>query len=115
MRAAPGATGNGFAGKSFSAAAMKSRKIGAATWPPVSPLPRVRGSSKPTNTPATRSGEKPTNQASNQSLVVPVLPARGLPTALTAVPVPRSTTPCIIATISESASGVTSGSGLAGL
>ena len=35
------------------------------------------------------SGEKPTNQASFASLVVPVLPAIGLPTSLTAVAVPR--------------------------
>ena len=33
--------------------------------------------------PTTRSGEKPTNQASFSSLVVPVLPAIGLPTSLT--------------------------------
>ena len=33
-------------------------------------------------TPTARSGEKPTNQRSLASLVVPVLPASGLPTAL---------------------------------
>src|SRR5215831_11385134 len=33
------------------------------------------------NTPTTRSGEKPTNQTSFSSLVVPVLPASGLPTS----------------------------------
>ena len=35
------------AGASFSAAIMKSRKTGAATWPPVSSSPRLSGSSKP--------------------------------------------------------------------
>ena len=78
---------------------MKSRKIGAATLPPVSPSPRVRGVSKPTKTPAARSGEKPTNQASNHSLDVPVLPASGLPTAATSMPVPCCTTSSIIETI----------------
>src|SRR5205823_13905844 len=113
--AADGGAGNGFAGTSFSACAMKSRKIGAATWPPTSPVPSVRGSSKPTNTPAARSGENPTNQASNQSLVVPVLPASGFPTAATAVPVPRWTTPCIIAMSSRSLVSLISGSGFVGL
>ena len=44
-------------------------------------------------TPTARSGEKPKNQVSRDSLVVPVLPASGLPTAATRRPVPRSTTP----------------------
>ena len=61
------------------------------------------------------SGENPTNQASNQSLDVPVLPAIGLPTAATLMPVPCCTTPSIIETICWSAIGSMSGSGLVGL
>src|SRR5437870_3812559 len=49
--------------------------------------------------PAARSGVKPTNHASRQSLVVPALPAIGLPTACTTLAVPLSTTPCNIVTI----------------
>ncbi len=41
-------SGKSLAGAPFSASLMKSRKIPAATWPPVSPSPSVRGSSKPT-------------------------------------------------------------------
>ena len=83
----------GIAGWSARASFMKSRNTGAAVEPPVSFGPRVRGWSKPMKTPATRSGEKPMNQLSKLSLEVPVLPASGLPTAFTFVPVPRSTTP----------------------
>ena len=39
------------------------------------------------------------NQASFSSLVVPVLPAIGLPTSLMTVAVPRCTTPSIIEVI----------------
>ncbi len=47
----PGAMRKGVGGTSASAPFMKSRKIGAATVAPCSNLPRVRGLSKPTNTP----------------------------------------------------------------
>ena len=50
----------------------------------------MRGSSKPTHTPATSFGVKPMNQASLKSLVVPVFPAAGSvnprPRAFAAVP-----------------------------
>ena len=94
----PGGIRNGIAGSSLSAAFMKSRKMGAATEEPVSPTPRVLGASKPTNTPTARSGENPTNQVSRLSLVVPVFPASGFPTARIRRPVPRSTTPSSIET-----------------
>ena len=42
--------------------------------------------------PGNEVGVPPTNQASRKSLLVPVFPAIGLPTARTAVPVPCSTT-----------------------
>ena len=95
----PGATRNGVGGASASAPFMKSRKIGAATVAPCSRPPKVRGLSKPTNTPAARSGEKPMNQVSLASDEVPVLPAKGLPTARTDTPVPRWTTPSSMETI----------------
>ena len=84
---------NGIAGWSFNASAMNCLKAGAATAAPVSRLPRLFGWSKPTNTPHTRSGENPTNHTSLASFDVPVLPASGLPTAITERPVPRNTTP----------------------
>lgn len=43
-------------------------------------------------------GEKPMNQVSLLSLVVPVLPASGLPMTETLLPVPRWITPSIIET-----------------
>jgi hypothetical protein len=49
--------------------------------------------------PTTTSGEKPMNQASFSSLVVPVLPAIGLPTSLSTVAVPPCTTSSIIEVI----------------
>ena len=49
--------------------------------------------------PTTMSGEKPMNQASFSSLVVPVLPAIGLPTSFSTVAVPPCTTPSIIEVI----------------
>ena len=57
------------------------------------------GLSKPTKTPTARSGEKPTNQVSFESLVVPVLPASGLPTDGDDAAGAALTTPCIIETI----------------
>src|SRR5271165_5573258 len=56
---------------------MKSIQIGSAAAAPVSLLPSVFFSSKPTQTPQVIEGEKPTNQASVKSLVVPVLPPSG--------------------------------------
>src|SRR5947209_10547895 len=50
--------------------------------------------------PTTMSGENPMNQASFSSLVVPVLPAIGLPTSFTTIAVPPCTTPSIIEVIS---------------
>ena len=71
---------------------MKSIQMGSAATAPVSLLPRVFFSSKPTHTPHVIDGEKPTNQASVKSLVVPVLPPRGWLSFAAAAPVPCSTT-----------------------
>jgi hypothetical protein len=62
--ATPGGARKGTGGLPRSAASITSRKMGAAFWPPVSPLPSVRGSSKPSHTATTMSGVKPTNQLS---------------------------------------------------
>jgi len=43
MSLMPGGTRNGVAGLSFSDICMKSRKIGAANWPPVAELPSEAG------------------------------------------------------------------------
>lgn len=71
-----------------SAVSIKSIQIGKAALAPVSLLPRVFFSSKPTHTPQLMEGENPTNQASVKSLVVPVLPATAyfMRPAATAVP-----------------------------
>ena len=92
-------TRKGVAGSSFRASFMKSATMGATSSPPVRPLPMGLGLSNPTKVPTTRSGVKPMNQASRSSFDVPVLPATGLPTTWTFLPVPRSTTPSIIEVI----------------
>src|SRR5439155_17825792 len=76
------------------AAFMKLAQAGTATSA-ANPFGRiVRGSSKPTHTPATSLGVKPTNHASLKSLVVPVLPAAGSlnPSCRTRAAVPAFTT-----------------------
>src|SRR5664280_1386799 len=55
---------------------LGNKETGAAAAP-VSLLPRVFFSSKPTHTPHVSDGEKPTNHASVKSFVVPVFPPRG--------------------------------------
>ena len=90
---------NSVLGHSLAASCMNSTKTGTAAVVPVSPSPRLRLSSKPTNTPATTWGVKPTNQALRYSLVVPVLPPTGRFSTRAEVAVPRWTTPCSIEVI----------------
>ena len=78
---AAGAEGGGAAKSSDSrpckATRMKSIQMGSAAMAPVSLLPSVFFSSKPTQTPQVIDGENPTNHASVKSLVVPVFPPSG--------------------------------------
>src|SRR5579871_5191288 len=77
-----------------SASRMKSIQMGSAACAPVSLLPSVFFSSKPTHTPQVSEGEKPTNHASVKSLVVPVLPPSGCFSLAAEIPVPCKTTSC---------------------
>src|SRR5258708_32779955 len=95
----PGGARKSMTGMPLSASCMNSIKTGRAATAPVSPLPRDRLSSKPTNTPTTICGEKPMNQALRKSLVVPVLPPNGRPRLLAWTAVPRCTTPSSIVSI----------------
>src|SRR5262249_25675904 len=78
---APGVLGGGAAKSSdsrpCSPTRMKSIQMGSAAMAPVSLLPSVFFSSKPTHTPQVSDGENPTNHASVKSFVVPVLPPSG--------------------------------------
>src|SRR5271157_3415769 len=90
-----------------SATRIKSIQIGKAATAPVSLLPSVFFSSKPTHTPQVSDGENPTNQASVKSFVVPVLPPSGWLSLAAAAPVPRRTTSRNISTIMRAVRALT--------
>src|SRR5664279_2587843 len=104
---AGGGAGKSSDSRPCSATRMKSIQIGNAATAPVSLLPSVFFSSKPTHTPQVIDGEKPTNQASVKSFVVPVLPPSGWLSLAAAAPVPCSTTSRNISTMMRAVRALT--------